>query len=60
MLEFLIEVGKIDKKAIGEITIKRKFSFVNVDKNVTQTILNHCTNKKIAGRKVNIEIADAK
>ncbi|HAN58481.1 MAG TPA: DEAD/DEAH box helicase [Erysipelotrichaceae bacterium] len=57
LLAFLCDTAHIQKSDIGEITIKRKFSFVNVKKDITDKILSTCNHKKLNSRKINIEIA---
>lgn len=57
LLDFLVNTAHVKKRDIGEITIKRKFSFVNVSKKVTERIIDRCNHKKLNSRKVNIEIA---
>jgi ATP-dependent RNA helicase DeaD len=48
----------VSGKHIGTIDMLEKFSFVDVDNDVAKKVLKNLKNKKINGRKVNIEIAN--
>lgn len=58
LIDFLVNTGSIKKNDIGDITIKRKFSFVNINKKVTEKVMKRCNHKKLQSRKVNIEVAE--
>ena len=57
IIDFFLRYAQISKKDIGEITIKRKFSFVNLTPEASQKVLDYCYNQKIKGRRVRIELA---
>ncbi|MDY5278144.1 DEAD/DEAH box helicase [Sharpea porci] len=54
---FLLDVGNLRKDEIGDITIKRKFSFVDIKKSKAKGVVKKCFNKKIGNQKVKLEIA---
>ena len=55
--DFLIEFGKIRKDDIGEIVIKRKFTFVDINSKVSKKTVKNCFNKKIKGTRIKLEFA---
>lgn len=57
LLEFFNENSRINKEDVGDIDILEKFSFVNVTEAAAEAIIKHCSGKRFAGRKVNIEIS---
>lgn len=57
IIDFFLRYAQISKKDIGEITIKRKFSFVNLTPEASQKVLDYCYNQKIKGRRVRLELA---
>lgn len=52
--------AKVNKDDIGNIDIYDKFSFVDVNNSVVDSILKKCYGKKINGRKVRVEKANRK
>ncbi|UTY38854.1 DbpA RNA binding domain-containing protein [Allocoprobacillus halotolerans] len=57
IIEFFIRYAQISKKDIGDITIKRKFTFVNLTPTAAKQVLDYCYNQKIKGRRVRLELA---
>lgn len=57
IIEFLSNTGKIKRGDIGDITIKRKFTFVDVKAKVSQKVMKNCHKQKINGRRVKLEFA---
>ena len=57
LLEFFNETAEVNKEDVGDIDILEKFSFVNVTDSAAESIMRHCIGKKLAGRKLNIEIS---
>ena len=57
VVEFLTKYGKIKKSDIGDITIKRKFTFVDIKPQVSHKVVKSCQKQKINQRKVQIEFA---
>jgi len=60
IIDYLVRYGKIKKSDIGDVTIKRKFTFVDIKKDVTQQVLRNAQRQKIRQRKVEIELAEGK
>lgn len=58
LINFLTKVGKCNKKDIGDICIKRKFTFVDLRKEVSGQIVKNCQKQKINSRKINMEFAN--
>jgi ATP-dependent RNA helicase DeaD len=57
LLQFFNENAKVDREDVGDIDILEKFSFVNVTETAADSIIKHCSGKKFAGRKLNIELS---
>lgn len=57
VVEFLVRYGKIKKSDIGDITIKRKFTFVDIKSQVSHKVVKLCQKQKINQRKVQMEFA---
>lgn len=57
VVEFLVKYGKIKKSDIGDITIKRKFTFVDIKAQASQKAVKGCQKQKINQRKVQMEFA---
>ena len=57
IIDFFVRYADIPKREIGDITIKRKFTFVNLSPGAAQKVLDYCYNQKIKGRRVRIELA---
>jgi len=60
IVRFLVEEGKAKKEDLGEIVIKRKFTFVDVRKDSATRLISNANNKKLNNRRVAIEIANTK
>lgn len=59
VLGAIIGEAGIDAKHIGTIDMYDKFSFIDVSKASVKKILSSLQNKRIKGRKVNVEVAKA-
>lgn len=57
LVDFFNENAKVKREDVGDIDILEKFSFVNVTEAAAESIMKHCTGKKFAGRKLNVEIS---
>lgn len=57
LLEFFNDTAKVNREDVGDIDILEKFSFVNVTEAAAESIMKHCTGKKFAGRKLNVELS---
>jgi len=60
IIEFLTKTASIKKSDIGDIAIKRKFTFVDISQEVSQKVIKKCQNQKIRQRKVKLEYSDEK
>lgn len=60
IIDFLMRHAHIQKSDIGDITLKRKFTFVNLKPTISKQVVESCYNQKIKGRKVRLEFADEK
>lgn len=60
LLQFFSDHANTNKTDIGDIDILDKFSFVNVNEEVAERIIRTCAGKKLANRKVKIEISKKK
>lgn len=60
LVRFLCSNAQISSKSIGDIDIMKKFSFVNVNKDVVRPILQHCSGKILSGRRATIQISKPK
>jgi len=60
LVRFLCSNAQISRESIGDIDIMKKFSFVDVDKDVVKPILKHCSGKMLAGRRATIQISKPK
>lgn len=60
IVRFLIEEGRCKKEDIGEVVVKRKFSFVDIEKNKADVVMKNANRKKINDRRVEIEFANKK
>lgn len=58
IIAFLMQYGKIQKSDIGDITIKRKFTFVDVKSDVSERVVKDCYQQKMNGRRVRLEYAE--
>lgn len=57
LVDFFNENAKVKREDVGDIDVLEKFSFVNVTEAAAESIMKHCTGKKFAGRKLNVEIS---
>ncbi len=57
IIDFLIRYGKIKKSDIGEIDIKRKFTFVDIKNSVSQQVVKNCHKQKLKQRRVQLEFS---
>ena len=57
LLKYVDDNARVRGTAIRNIDIMENFSFMNVDKNAVDKIMNKCIGGKINKRKVNIEIS---
>ena len=60
IVEFLVSYGKIKKSDIGEISIKRKFSFVDIHSDVSHQVIQNCNKQKIKQRKIGLEFSGSR
>ncbi|MCD7839740.1 MAG: DEAD/DEAH box helicase, partial [Erysipelotrichaceae bacterium] len=58
IIEFLQRYGQVKRSDIGDITIKRKFTFVSIKSSVSEQVVENCYNEKIKGRRVRIEYSE--
>ena len=57
VIEFLTKYGKIKSSDIGDITIKRKFTFVDIKPKVSHKAMKGCQKQKLNQRRVQLEYA---
>lgn len=60
LLRIICDNSGITKKSIGKIDIKNNFSFVNVNPEVAQLVINSMINKEYNGRKIRVELSEDK
>lgn len=58
IVDFFVKTGGIRKDDIGDIDIKRKFSFIDINQKVLDKVMKKCNKQKINNRKIEIEIAN--
>jgi len=58
LVDFISDTARIKSSTIGDIDILENFSFVNVNPDVKDKILDTCIGLKLNKRKVNIEVAN--
>lgn len=58
LVDFISDTARIKPSTIGDIDILENFSFVNVNPDVKDKILDTCIGLKLNKRKVNIEVAN--
>lgn len=58
IINFFVSKAGIRKEDIGDIDIKRKFTFVDINKKVINKVVKKCNKQKINNRKIEIEIAN--
>lgn len=54
LIAFICDESGIKSDKLGEITIKRKCSYVYVEKDVTDRVIKKCSHKKLNNRKVEV------
>lgn len=57
LLQFFNENAGTNREDIGDIDILEKFTFVDVSERVVDTVIKKCSGKRLAGRRVNIEVS---
>ena len=57
LVKFIAEQANIPGKKVNKIDILDSFSFVSVDNDIAEKVLNSCTGHKINKRRVNVEVA---
>lgn len=57
LVQFITEKAKIRGKKVTKIDILENFSFVTVDKDVSDIVLTKCSGHKLNKRKINVEVA---
>ena len=60
IVNFFVSKAGVRKEDIGDIDIKRKFTFVDINKKVINKVVDKCNKQKINNRKIEIEIANKK
>ena len=58
IIDFIMFNAGVKKSDIGDITLKRKYTFVDVKSNVSEKVINACFKKKLKKRKVELEYAE--
>ncbi|MCD7894878.1 MAG: DEAD/DEAH box helicase [Erysipelotrichaceae bacterium] len=58
IIDFLQRYGQVKRSDIGDISIKRKFTFVSIKSNVSEQVVENCYNEKIKGRRVRLEYSE--
>ncbi|MGG7177285.1 DEAD/DEAH box helicase [Clostridium paraputrificum] len=57
LVKFITEKADINGKKVNRIDILESFSFVTVDSDISEKVLQACTGHKINKRRVNVEVA---
>ena len=57
LVKFITEKANVNGKSINRIDILESFSFVSVESDIKDKVINKCSGHKINKRKVNIEVA---
>ena len=57
LVKFITEKADVNGKKVNKIDILESFSFVSVDKDISEKVINKCSGNSINKRKVNIEVA---
>lgn len=60
IVDFLVRHAGIRRTDVGDIDIKRKFTFIDIQSQVVNKVIKKCNKQKINNRKVNIEIANTR
>ncbi|TJX15395.1 DEAD/DEAH box helicase [Tissierella creatinini] len=60
ILSAILQESDIDKKYVGDIDIYDKFTFVEVQKEYANLVVDSVNNKRIKGSKVLVEVANAR
>lgn len=57
IIDFLVSHAGIKKSDIGDISLKRKFTFVDIKSSVSRNVLDSCHKQKLKQRRVQLEFA---
>ena len=57
LLQFLNSQADVNREDVGNIDILNKFTFIDVTEDASKSIIKNCNGKKIAGRKMKVEIS---
>ena len=60
LLQFLNETANVNREDVGDIDILQKFTFIDINERVVDSLLKYSSGKKLCGRKVKIEISNSK
>jgi ATP-dependent RNA helicase DeaD len=60
LLRIICDNSGITKNSIGRIDIKNNFSFVNVNPEVAELVINSMTNQEYNGRQIRVELSEEK
>lgn len=58
IIDFLVRYAGIKRTDVGDIDIKRKFTFIDIHSSVVNKVIKKCDKQKINNRKIAIEIAN--
>ena len=58
LINYIKDKTRVNASTIGQIDLMENFSFVSVDKNISDKVLNKCPGGKINRKKVNVEVAN--
>lgn len=58
LINYIKDKTRVNASTIGQIDLMENFSFVSVDKNISNKILAKCPGGKINKKKVNVEVAN--
>jgi ATP-dependent RNA helicase DeaD len=60
LINYIKDKTRINSSTIGQIDLMENFSFVSVDRNISEKILSKCPGGKINRKKVNVEVANSR
>lgn len=58
LINYIKDKTRVNASTIGQIDLMENFSFVSVDRSISEKILNKCPGGKINRKKVNVEVAN--
>lgn len=58
IIDFFVKHAGIRRTDVGDIDIKRKFTFIDLNSKVANKVIKKCDKQKINNRKISIEIAN--